>query len=41
MAEEGPHGETHKFGDEFEDGPEHCHLDYIERYEVSVCIFII
>jgi len=37
------HDGTLDSGDELEDtdGPEHCHLDYIERYEVSVCIVII
>jgi len=41
--EEGPHDETYNFGDEVEDtdGFEHCHLDYIKLYEVSVCFFII
>ena len=41
--EEGPHDGTHDSGDKVEDtdGPEHCHLDYIEQYEVSVCIVII
>ena len=38
-GEEGPRDGTHDSGDT--DGPEHCHLDYIERYEVSVCIVII